>query len=214
MKSYDVGDRSFDWPNNMISTRAAVLQSGAIVFKDQVPDRRVDTKEIDRCKQLAEEAVSVGGPPLDFDIGSETSSPLWPFYIAAAVDEKPKKRITSNLIRSKFGGTLYPPTTITVEPLNEKGIWWREVIESSGVEGDELEEYLLPYRMMNDWFNHPGRFVSSAFIRIGDRSELWDVDESDRPKGTECSPSVLPRLAVGLNEKGSLIGIFGYTVQT
>jgi hypothetical protein len=54
-----------------------------------------------------------------------------------------------------------------------------------------------------------------AFIRIGDFDALHAL-ESKRcyPKGTEMPGSVLPRLAVGLTRSGSLVGLFGYSVQT
>ena len=35
MKNYDVGDRSFDWPNNMISTKTVVYENGTIARKGE-----------------------------------------------------------------------------------------------------------------------------------------------------------------------------------
>jgi hypothetical protein len=70
--------------------------------------------------------------------------------------------------------------------------------------------------------------MACAFVRIGDREALWEwensrfqqeIAEPEDPKddalaGTRLSPGVLPRLALGLTKKGSLVGLFGYTVET
>jgi hypothetical protein len=53
------------------------------------------------------------------------------------------------------------------------------------------------------------------FVCIGDRQELWDAEEDPRmPPGTESTPGVLTRLALGLRRGGSLVGLLGWSVQT
>ena len=213
MDNYDVGDRESDWPHNMISTHAVVLISGAIVRRGTTIARKIDSAELGLCRRLAKSACTQI-PHLHFDIGSEESNPVWEFYVAAEIGKKAPKRITATFIRSRFGGTLFPPTTITVEPLKEKGVWWSEVVNCSGETGEELEKYLRPYRNIIEWFTNRQEFVSTAFVRIGDVKKLAYLSESEYPEGTKLEPCVLPRLALGLTVKGSLAGIFGYTVQT
>ncbi len=54
------------------------------------------------------------------------------------------------------------------------------------------------------------------FVRIGDRRALWDAERrnAEYPPGTELTGCVLPRLALGLTRSGSLVGLFGSSVQT
>lgn len=212
MKNFDVGNRDYDWPNNMISTKASFFESGAIVRKGDTVVRRVDSNELALCKRLAKRACRV--PHLHFDIGSASCNPIWEFYVVAKIGERVPRRITSKLIRSRFGGTLFPAATITVEALKEKGVWWSEVVDSIGETGKVLEQLLQPYRQMIRWFGQEPEFVATAFVRIGDWLELIDLPESDYPEGTELVPSVLPRLALGLTKTGSLAGVFGYTVRS
>lgn len=213
-RNWQVGDREFEWPNNMISTRAIVYESGAIARKGSRDSCTYDADELKLCKKLAHGAY-VGNKGLHFDIGSESVNPIWEFYVAADADAAPRKRITSAFIRSRFGETIFPGATVTVERLEETGVWWSEVIRSAGpMTGLELDEYLIEFRKMIDWFTNQPEFIATAFVRIGDRSLLADLSDEQLPAGTVMSPSVHPRLAVGLTRKGSLAGLFGYTVQT
>ena len=125
------------------------------------------------------------------------------------------KRIDEEIIRAKFGGTLFPPVTITVEPLEEAGVWWAEVLHDvSEYKGKKRERYLRPWRAMIQWFRDTPELICPVFVRIGDYWALVDVPQDHYPDGTEITGSVLPRLAVGLSQHGSLIGICGYSVQT
>jgi hypothetical protein len=159
-------------------------------------------------------------------MGSESSDTFRPFFITVNVDDTIADRIDEALVRSKFGDTIFPPATITVEPLAEEGTWWSEVLYDAGGDEDrekleeygirvvEPEEYLHPWRALIKWFQEQPAFKDTAFVRIGDRDALWDLDESQYPAGTELTPSVLPRLAFGLTTQGSLVGLFGFSVQT
>jgi hypothetical protein len=152
---------------------------------------------------------------VEVGMGSESGDTFGPFFIVANHDEDVSDRIDEGLLRARFGGTLFPPATITVEPLEERGIWWSEVLDdASEMEEDEQEEYLRPWRALMRWFHEQPAFRDSAFVRIGDSRALSQLARNQWPVGTELCPGVLPRLTLGLTAQGSLVGLFGFSVQT
>jgi hypothetical protein len=209
---YDVGSADAEWPNNIISQKAVVYGSGVIARQDDPVEHRVDADELSLCKQLAAEVCKIMEGS-NVDMGSESADSFREFFIVANVDDPRPETIDENLIRSKFRGTLFPLVSITVEPLEELGTWWSEVTDS-GYEGEEQEDYLQPWRSMIQWFHSTPELMSPVFVRIGDAPALWNVPKDQYPEGTEITGAVLPRLAVGLSRNGSLVGIFGYSVQT
>ncbi len=70
------------------------------------------------------------------------------------------------------------------------------------------------WQAMMHWFRDTPDLTCPVFVRIGDYWTLMDVPPEHYPDGTEVTGSVLPRLAVGLSRHGSLIAVFGYSVQT
>jgi hypothetical protein len=165
-------------------------------------------------------------------MGSESSAQFRKFYIVSNADEPASNVINEKLIRSKFGETIFPPATLTIEPLIESGIWWNEVLQDGLSDEENAKtwksilswfkrdtgngEYFKPWKAMMAWFKSRPEFVDTAFIRIGDREALWalDMEKANLPDGTEITGCVLPRLALGLTHNGSLVGLFGYSVQT
>lgn len=210
MEHYDVGDPDAEWPNNLISRRAVVFGSGLIARQSDEVRHAVDPDELALCRRLAAEVaglmagVSVG-------MGSESGDEFRGFFIAGSVGEPVPPGIDEALIRSRFGGTIFPPATISVEPLAEGSDWWAEV-EQDGSESEA--EYFVPWRSMIRWFRERPEFASTAFVRIGDRGALWELPREEWPAGTEITGCVLPRLAVGLTRGGSLVGLFGHSVKT
>ena len=214
MENYDVGDPNAEWPNNIISRKTVVYGSGVIAREGKPIRHNVDPEELALCKRLAEEACAIMDGT-EVGMGSESSDPFYQFFIAANADDPVPDRIDEALIRSKFGGTIFPLATITVELLNEEGAWWSEVLyDASDYEAAEREEYLRPWRELVRWFHDQPELRDSAFVRIGEDRELWQLDKSQFPQGTEIVGCVLPRLVVGLTQNGSLVGLFGFTVQT
>src|SRR5262249_50250912 len=189
----------------------------------------VDPSELELCKRLASGAgaqmrgVAVG-------MGSEGDDEFQGFFAAANVDDPIPQRIDAELIRARFGGTLFPLATISVEPLNEAGRWWRWVLADGRSRSevnyagptDEYEAWLLgyleghlrPWRALIAWFNGQFDLRDSAFVMIGDYDALHALGHSDLPRGTVTVPCALPRLALGLTKKGSLAGLFGFVIQT
>jgi hypothetical protein len=212
MENYGVGSTDAEWPNNIISNKAVVYGSGAITRAGTIVHHAVDPDELALCQRLAAEVARMMAG-MDVGMGSESSDPFREFFIAANVNEPVPKRIDEHMIRSKFGGTIFPPATITIEPMTESGTWWSEVeIDPS----KSTDDCLRPWRSLIEWFRCQPVLLDSAFVRIGDRRALWkiELDKEMLPKGTELTGCVLPRLALGLTKNGSFVGLFGFSVQT
>ena len=149
-----------------------------------------------------------------FDFLSEGASKVWEFFIVANIEEKTQKRITPHLVRRKFGGTLFPGSPISVEPLEESGIWWSEALyDKQGVDEADTQACLQPIRDLVKWFTDRPEFKDTAFVRIGDRT-FNDLPKSDYPDGTQLTPGVFPRLVLGMTKNGSLVGLYCYSVQS
>jgi hypothetical protein len=210
--NYGIGSPDAEWPNNIISQKTVVYQSGVIARNDSQIKHLVNSTELALCQQLAAEAENIMDG-VEIGMGSNSSDQFHGFYIAANIEELVSSNINEKLIRSKFGGTIFPSATITVESLTQSGEWWAEV-EYDGSESDP--EYFKPWNTMIEWFNNHRDFIDSSFVRIGDRNALLALvlNKDKFPEGTEAIGCVLPRLALGLTSNGSLVGLFGYTVQT
>lgn len=210
--AYGVGDPSVaEWPNNMISTRAVAYASGRIARRDALVRHAIDREELALCHRLATEAATLVGR-MEVGMGSSSGDVFHPYWAVANADETPAARIDEALVAAAFGGTLFPLATILVEPLDEGGVWW-SAVEEDGAESPQ--SYFEPWRNMIRWFAACPELVDRRFVSIGDRQALWDAERDPRlPSGTELTPCTLPRLALGLTRAGSLVGLFGWTVQT
>jgi len=216
MDNYGIGDPNAEWPNNIISRKAVAYGSGVIARKGIPVVHNVAPSEFALCKRLASE-VNALMSGVRVGMGSEADDTFHELFIVANVDDPTTEKIGETLVRSKFGDTIFPLATITVEPLEETGVWWSELLYDVG-DSDPVEQeaYLRPWREMIGWFHAQGELKDSGFVRIGEYESLSGLDFSygDAPPGTELAPSVLPRLAIGLTRGGSIVGLFGYSVQT
>jgi hypothetical protein len=223
------GDPDAVWPNNILARDAVVYGSGVIARSGQPVRHNVDPGELALCRRLAAEArarmrgVAVG-------MGSEGVDEFQEFFVAANADDPIPHRIDEGLIRSRLGGTIFPPATITVEPLTEVGRWWKWVEDdaASRSEGGDTgpedryeeyrarftEDYLRPWRALTAWFRGQPELMDSAFVMIGDYDALHALSRGEYPRGTVTVPCALPRLALGVTKQGSLAGLFGFVVQT
>jgi len=229
IESGDCGAPNAEWPNNILSRETVVYGSGIIARRGQLVRHHVDPSELDLCKRLAGQArAQMRGAAVG--MGSEGVDEFREFFAAANADEPIPQRIDEGLIRARFGGTIFPPATIAVEPLKEEGRWWRWVKDDGifrsegGYAGPEdgyekwlseyLKDYLRPWRALIAWFDGQPDLKDSAFVMIGDYDALHALDRSALPNGTVVVPCTLPRLALGLTKMGSLTGLFGDVVQT
>ena len=216
MANYGIGDPNAEWPNNMISRKAVAYGSG-VIAREGIPVRHnVAPQEFALCKRLASE-VSALMSGVIIGMGSEAYDTFHEFFIVANVDDPITEKIDEALVRSKFGDTIFPLATMTVEPLEEAGVWWSELLyDGSDLDLAELEAHLRPWRKMVRWFHAQAELKDYRFVRIGECGPLSELDftHGDAPQGTELAASVLPRLAIGLTRGGSIVGLFGYSVQT
>lgn len=213
---YDVGSADADWPNNILSQHTVVYASGIMARAGDAIAPGVDATELELCRTLATAAKDIIG---DIPVGmsSESEDEFAPFFICNRPDSPVPTEITAELIRDRFGGTIFPPATITTEPLEASGIWWEEVtedVEDLDDEEETADDYLAAWHQVIDWFASHAQLSQATFVRIGDSEALEDLDPEDMPAGTEMPGALLPRLAVALTPQGSLVGLFGYTVQT
>jgi hypothetical protein len=226
-------DDRAEWPNNILSRRTVVYGSGAMARKGDPVRHEVDPDELALCKALAKAAHKL---MKDIDAGLESEADLEfrEFFIAANGRARPR-HITDALIRWKFGGTIFPPATITVEPLTEQAAWWSDVVRSASNIAEEEDEdlsddeeepaegarpsekFLGTWRALVRWFRERPEFKDSAFVKIGDYDALRQLmrdKPAGLPEGTVSFPSSLPRLFLGLTRRGSLAGLFTYAVLT
>ncbi len=237
MPRYDAGDSQAEWPHNILSGRTVVYGSGVIARRGDPVRHYVDAEELALCRRLAEEA---SGLLQDIGLGlsSESNQDYRGFYIAANMDEPVPERIDADLIRSKFGGTIFPLATISTEPISEESAWWSSVLRAAEVLdeyeemerdlfGDDLDDeeeetesdsqrFLARWRAMLRWFCEQPEFKDVAFVAIGDYDEFRKLEqmETPLPAGTETLGSSFPRLFLGLTRGGSLVGLFGHVVLT
>ena len=186
MENYDVGESDAEWPNNIISRRTVVYGSGVMAREGEQVRHAVDPDELATCRRLSEEAAVVMDG-VEVGMGSNRSCYFRGFFIVANVDELAPSSITTDLIRAKFGGTLFPPVKITVEPLVERGTWWSEVKRDvSGV-----AKHLIPWRSMIDWFRN-----QSELGRVTVRQDREKPRTLACAKGKVSGGDCYPRLCI------------------
>jgi hypothetical protein len=213
MDNSGVGCTDAEWPNNLISRKSVVYESGVIVRAGATVRHLVAPEEFALCRSLSADASAIlrGSQIPCSESGNEDFEP---FFIAANVDETPPQSISPELIRERFGGTIFPLAAIIVEPLASSGRWWSDV---ENYFGSDDEEALARWSALLRWFEGRAEFRDRAFVRIGEWQqllELMDNRQSEFPEGTELTGCVLPRLALGLTIAGSLAGVFFASVET
>lgn len=215
MDHSDVGDPGAEWPNNIISRQAVVYGSGHIAREGDPVQIAVDPEELELCRRLSAEIAELMAE-VEVGMGTEALDQFFHgFFIAGSVIESAPLSIDEELIRSRFGGTMFPPATISVEPLAEGTRWWTEVEEDFSEGSPPADPHdLVPWRTMIHWFHERPEFTSTAFVQIGDHRALWKVSEDQWPPGPELIGSAFAKLPLGLTPGGRLIGLFGYTVHT
>lgn len=225
-----------DWPNNILSKKTVVYGSGVIARQGDPVRHNVSADELALCRRLAAEAFDIM-KQINAGLNTEADISFQEFYLAANADTPAPEHIDEALIRSKFGGTIFPLAAISVEPLDEQGGWWSEVLTTaSGIEEDEEDDealygeedgeagdnsgyaqtFLNTWRSLLRWFRETPEFKERAFVRIGDYDALRKLERENvaLPPGTRMMGSVFPRLLIGLTHNGSLAGLFTYIVLT
>lgn len=200
-----VKDELSNFEHNTISKRAVAYSCGALADEGAEVQHDHDSDELKLCRRIAGQAArQMEGT--EVGMGSEGSAYFSPFFITANAGARVPARLTGRMIHKAFGGTIYPPTKVWVEPLRERGEWWADVLhDCSCYEGQEKDEYLKPWRKLIKWFNENELLHGAAFVMIGDNP----LD--DELKNSGC---VFPRLALAVTAAGSLVGICSHVVHT
>ena len=199
-----------DWSHSTLSIRTVAYSCGALCRDGDILLHDHNPAELALCARLAAEATATMAGT-DIGMGNEGWGVFLPFFVAANVGAKVDDELTESRIRRAFGGTIYPPAEVVVEPLEERGRWWQSVFNDYFAEEDETDygdssqpDPLLPWRHMMQWFHSSG-LRNCSFVMIG---------ETPLDARNENSGCIHPRLAVGLTVSGSLVGIAGCVTHT
>jgi len=211
-----------EWIRQVISLKTVVYGSGRIAREGNVVRHEVAPAELALCRRLADEARDRLHGKVDGGLGTEGHMPFDAFSIAANRDDPRPARIDEGLIRKRFGGTIYPPAAIDVQPLSEDAKWWSQVrmcARESAYGKDRpraIEAFLDTWRNLLRWIHDRPEFVDAAYVAIGDFGRLDEIVLKGRKQATgmAATPSCYPRLFVGLTRDGSLAGIVTHVVQT
>ena len=208
-----------DWDQSCIHPQTVAYSCGRLAYPGGPNDHDHDPEELIRCRTLAAEAADViAGVEINL---SEASSTLDAFFSTANRGDTATE-LTPEVVRTTFGGTIYPSAKIIVEPFGERGLAWQNFVAISPEEyanhptvyGERLEaavgnarrEWQRRFELWRpflDWFQSHQGLRSGSFVMVGDR------DLSDQNFG--C---VFPRLVLGLTPAGSLVGVCGHAVHT
>ncbi len=199
-----------EWPDNILSLDTVVYGSGRIAREGDPVRHNVDPDELALCRRLADEADRMACS-IKYGLASEPDEIAFaPFFMAANLDDPAPIRIDGDWVRSMFGGTIFPPATVTIEPLDEASPWF--AVGPASV--DPGSDQLAHWRRLIGWFRGRPEFTDSAFVEIGDYLALGRLDPKEYPKGTLIHGCVLPRLLLGLIRNGSLSGVITSVILT
>jgi len=209
---HGVGDIEEEWPNNLLSTQTVIFEDGKFAKYPHTVRHLVEQSELERCRKLAAELeIRATG----IDLQSETTCPLLGFYIAKNADAPTPERFTPELVSELFAHTFFPLAPISVEPLREDTEWWTtEVGREEDEEDEEYADFMELWRDLIEWLNKHKDLHDPVFVRVGDDSLTWELDEDQFPSGTEMVGSCFPRLILARTAKGSVVGLAAYSVLT
>ena len=196
--TYGMDDRNPDseWPHNVIAKSAVALSCGRFELPTKKPNHDHDAAEVALCRRLSGEVESLmkyaGGLGGNFERYQA-------YFCVARRGVGPPPAITREVVRDAFGGTIYPPARIVIEPMTKKTSKWLKWATDNASGEDEI---LIPHREMIRWFLAQEELRSPSFIYIG----FEPLDD----KNAGC---VFPRIAAALTRAGSLVGVGGWMVE-
>jgi hypothetical protein len=211
------------WNHSCIHPRAVAYSCGRLAFPGGPNLHEHDPGEVTLSRRLASEAGAVcRGLEVN---ASEATSQLVPFFITANRQTPVPDRLTSEVVRTAFGETIYPQAEIIVEPLAVGNRGWQAIADSEDGEvhlppgtvhrytREQLEvlrkntqtrweEQVRRWRTVMDWFQTQ-ELHGGSFVLIGE----------DRLSQSNFG-CAFPRLVLGITKAGSLVGVCGHAVQT
>ncbi len=232
--NYGCGDASKqEWPNNVLSTRMVVYDSGLIAREGDAVIHRVDADELARCERLSRAAEEIMKGHC-VGMKSESDDYFHPYFQAATVSPEgtppgPPSEVDAALVRKLFAGTICPQDKVFVEPLIEGGFFWREATEPLDelFEDDFDEEEWASinptavrarWRSLIRFFNDSDELLHPSFACIGfyeySAPEGAEVESTEPRSDDEMAGSALPRFPFAFTPAGSVVGLFGSVTWT
>src|SRR5262249_42947873 len=101
-----------DWPSNVISNPTLVYSCGMIARAGACLPHHHDPHELDRCRQLANEAMS---RMQGWHWPEDQAGPFLPFSIAANVGDAVPHELTEAILRERFHGVIRPGTWVRIQ---------------------------------------------------------------------------------------------------
>src|SRR5947209_8433000 len=93
-----------EWPWNVVSRRAVAYSCGRIARAGEPVEHRHDPEDLAMCRRLSAEAAAVmEGTAVG--MGSESTDPFRPFFVAANVGAAVPEAVNEQLVRRAFGET-------------------------------------------------------------------------------------------------------------
>uniref|UniRef100_A0A914PY17 Uncharacterized protein n=1 Tax=Panagrolaimus davidi TaxID=227884 RepID=A0A914PY17_9BILA len=100
-------DPSAEWPNNSISKKAIFNFNDGYFGENKTP---ISQEEIELCQKLSQKASEIFGDG-EIGLGSEGGESMVPFWLVALKEDKEiPKKITVELIKDRFNGSIFPPS--------------------------------------------------------------------------------------------------------
>jgi hypothetical protein len=195
------------WPFNVLSRHAIPYDCGLIGLPDEPLQHRHRQDELDLCRRLSAEAAELMRG-MDLVRTVATVSPLLPFFMASNEEAAVVAGVSAAEVRRAFGGAIYPPTEIRIEPLREGEAWWQDILNFYDcAEGEsERTQALQRWRALIAWFDDRSELTQPSFVSVGEEC----LPEWQGQVNPGCT---FPRLLVGRSAAGSLIGVCGTVVQ-
>jgi hypothetical protein len=201
-------DPENEWVWNLISRKTVVYSGGSIGREGETLKHNHDPAEMELCQKLAQEAAAIMDGQL-IDLGDEGEHGFSPFYVVANDGQDAPELVNEAVIRSAFGGAIYPDAKITIEPLEKPRDLWMEKVDLYGM--DEYKGNAIKYwEELTTWFRSQASLQNAVFVSV----DTNDMVEDERGLDLCNGGCVLPRLAVGLTNQGSLVGVFSCVVYT
>jgi hypothetical protein len=177
--------RRIGWPHNILSLATVATPTGIVRLSSSRGKHRPRRGELERCRQLAAAVVEALGGLEPF--GGDSPTPFRPFYLVAGKGERVPERLTPDVVRAAFRGTLFPGTPIDIEPITDP-----EFIVQRGE----------AWAGFSAWAARQTDLAQVSYVAIG-------YDTCQEPNYA----AVFPRLVLSLTRAGSLVGACGTIVQ-
>jgi hypothetical protein len=185
---YDRDDPNrIGWPHNVISLNTVATATGIVKLHSSRAKHEPPKGELARCRKLAAEVVTQLNGLLPF--GGDSPQPFRPFYLVIGANAKAPKKLTGEVIRTAFRGTIYPDTPIDL----------KEIANPDFLADRDNDRRWAKFVK---WAQSQKSLQQLSYVCIG-------YDTCQEPN--LCA--VFPRLILGVTKAGSLVGACGTIVQ-